>query len=129
MTNKVDQLILEGIVLPESKYDKFSCWEEPLVVSVDMISGRRVQEVRGGHIWKATYSFDSMGAAKMRQVLEVLRSGGAFTASVLPDNADEMVTSRFVLESLTNPTYAFSVGGKGIFHNLSFTIREEEPHD
>ena len=125
----VNQLILSGIYLPESKYDKFSCWEEPLVVSVDMISGRRVQEIRGGKIWRASYSFDSMGTDKLRQVLAVLRSGGAFPAVVLPDTSDEMVSSRFVLEDITQPTYAFSVGGKGVWHNIAFTLREEAPHD
>lgn len=126
MTN---QLILDGIYLPESKYDKFSCWEEPQVVSVDMISGRRVQEIRGGKLWKASYSFDSMGTAKLRQVLAVLRSGQAFPAVILPDSSDDMVSSRFVLETITQPTYAFSVNGKGVWHNLAFTIREVEPHD
>nr|DAG18589.1 MAG TPA: hypothetical protein [Caudoviricetes sp.] len=126
MTN---QLILDGVYLPESKYDKFSCWEEPLVVTVDMISGRRVQEIRGGKVWKATYAFDSMGTDKLRAVLAVLRSGKAFPAVVLPDLSDAMVSSRFVLESITQPTYAFSVKGKGVWHNLAFTIREVTPHD
>lgn len=127
MTN---QLILDGsIYLPESSKDKFSCWEEPLVVSVDMVSGRRVQEVRGGKIWKASYSFDYMGNETLRQVLSILRRGAPFVATVLPDASDTMVTSRFVLESITQPTYAFSKAGVGLWHNLAFTIREEEPHD
>ena len=114
MTN---QLILNGILLPESSKDRFSCWEEDLSVQVDMISGRRVVETRG-KIWKASYSFDYMGNEKLRQVL-----------AVLPDNSDEMVTSYFLLDSITQPTFAFSKGGVGLWHNLAFTLREEEPHD
>ena len=104
------QLILNGILLPESSKDRFSCWEEDLSVQVDMISGRRVVETRG-KIWKASYSFDYMGNEKLRQVLAVLRSGEPFLASVLPDNSDEMVSSYFLLDSITQPTFAFSKGG------------------
>lgn len=121
------QLILEGIVLPESSHDKFSCWEEDLSVNLTMISGREVIESKG-KVWKASYSFDYMGNELLRKVLAVLRSGRPFQAAVLPDDRDEMVSSVFIRESITNPTYAFSRGGVGLWHNLAFTIREERPH-
>ena len=126
--SKVTQLNLNGILLPQSSHDRYACWEEDLSVQVDMISGRRVIESRG-KIWKASYSFDYMGNVKLRQVLAVLRSGAPFPATVLPDNSDEPVTSIFLVESITQPTFAFSRGGVGLWHNLAFTIREEEPHD
>ena len=126
--SKVTQLNLNGILLPLSSHDRYACWEEDLSVQVDMISGRRVIESRG-KIWKASYSFDYMGNEKLRQVLAVLRSGAPFPATVLPDNSDEPVTSIFLVESITQPTFAFSRGGVGLWHNLAFTIREEEPHD
>lgn len=126
--SKVTQLNLNGILLPQSSHDRYACWEEDLSVQVDMISGRRVIESRG-KIWKASYSFDYMGNEKLRQVLAVLRSGAPFPATVLPDNSDEPVTSIFLVESITQPTFAFSRGGVGLWHNLAFTIREEEPHD
>lgn len=122
------QLILgEDLVLPESSRDKFFCWEEDLSVSLPMISGREVIESRG-KVWKASYSFDYMGNELLRKVLAVLRSGRPFQAAVLPDDRDEMVSSVFIRESITNPTYAFSRGGVGLWHNLAFTIREERPH-
>lgn len=126
--SKVTQMILDGVKLPQSSHDRYACWEEDLSVQVDMISGRRVIESRG-KIWKASYSFDYMGNEKLRQVLAVLRSGAPFPATVLPDNSDEPVTSIFLVESITQPTFAFSRGGVGLWHNLAFTIREEEPHD
>lgn len=126
MTN---QLILNNtIVLPQSNRDRFSCWEEPLSVTVDMISGRQVIESRG-KIWKASYSFDYMGNDLLRQVLAVLRSGAPFPALVMPDNQDAMVSSMFICDSIIQPTWAFEKGGKGLWHNVAFTIREEEPHD
>lgn len=124
----INQLILNGILLPRSSHDRYSCWEENLSVQVDMISGRRVIESRG-KVWKASYQFDTIGNEKLRQVLAVLRSGAPFLATVLPDISDETVTSTFLVESITQPTFAFEADGKAVWHNLGFTIREEEPHD
>ena len=124
----INQLILNGILLPRSSHDRYSCWEENLSVQVDMISGRRVIESRG-KVWKASYQFDTMGNEKLRQVLAVLRSGAPFLATVLPDISDETVTSTFLVESIIQPTFAFEADGKAVWHNLGFTIREEEPHD
>lgn len=123
-------VILDGVLLPESRMDKFSCWEEPLTRQVDMISGRRVVERIGTKwkIWKASYTIDYMGNDLLRQALAVLRRSGPFLATVLPDNSDEIVTSYFFTESLTPPSYAFSKGGVPLWHNLSFTLREERPH-
>ena len=126
----IKQLILDGILLPEASGDKFSCWEETLTRQVSMVTGRVVLESLEPEprIWRASYTFDYMGNEKLRQVLEVLRRGAPFPASVLRDNRDELVSSIFICESLTNPSYAFSANGVGLWHNLAFTIREEEPH-
>ena len=126
----IKQLILDGILLPEASGDKFSCWEETLTRQVSMVTGRVVLESLEPEprIWRASYTFDYMGNEKLRQVLEVLRRGAPFPASVLPDNRGELVSSIFICESLTNPSYAFSANGVGLWHNLAFTIREEEPH-
>ena len=126
----IKQLILDGILLPEASGDKFSCWEETLTRQVSMVTGRVVLESLEPEprIWRASYTFDYMGNEKLRQVLEVLRRGAPFPASVLPDNRDELVSIIFICESLTNPSYAFSANGVGLWHNLAFTIREEEPH-
>lgn len=124
----INQLVLDGVLLPRSSHDRYACWEEDPSVQVDMISGRRVIESRG-KIWKASYQFDTMGNETLRQVLAVLRSGAPFPATVLPDSSDEPVTSTFLMESITQPTFAFEVDGKAVWHNLAFTIREEEPHD
>ena len=46
----INQLVLDGVLLPRSSHDRYACWEEDLSVQVDMISGRRVIESRG-KIW------------------------------------------------------------------------------
>jgi len=125
----MDQIILEGgIVLPETSRDKYSCYEEDLSVQVQMITGRVVLESRGT-VWRVNYSYDYMGNDLMRQVLAVLRSGRPFLATVLPDKSDQPVTSSFILTQLSQPTFAFSRGGKPYWHNFAFSLREEEPHD
>ena len=111
----IKQLLLDGVLLPEASGDKFSCWEETLTRQVSMVTGRVVLESLEPEprIWRASYTFDYMGNEKLRQVLEVLRRGAPFPASVLPDNRVELVSSIFICESLTNPSYAFSANGVG----------------
>lgn len=47
----------------------------------------------------------------------------------LPDDSDTMATGTFLVESMTQPTYAFSRNGVGLWHNVGFTLREVTPHD
>lgn len=115
------------IYLPKVSKDQYSCWEDVLSVDLSMINGRMVTEERG-RVWKASYSYDYMGNDLMRQVLAVLRTAGAFPASVLPDDRDTMISSRFITEALSHPQLAFTRNGKPYWHKFSFTIREEEPH-
>lgn len=122
------QLIIAGITLPETSRDKYSCYPEILGQQIDMISGRRVTEVRG-MVQKITYSYDYMGDELMRKVLAVIRSGRSFEASYLPDDSTQLQTSTFLTESYTNPTFAFSRGGVPYWHNLEFVLREVKPHD
>lgn len=126
------QINLAGWELPEVSRDNYKCAPADLSVQVDMITGRRVIETRG-KVWKVSYSYDYMGEALMRNVLAVLRSGAPFLATVLPDNSDEPVTSMFLLESLEGPSMAFSrrTGDKekAFWHRISFTLREERPHN
>lgn len=122
------QLIIGGVTLPETSNDKYSAYPREIGTQIDMISGRRVTESRG-HVEIITYSYDYMGNDLMRQVLTVLRSGTAFTAQYLPDDSDKLKSSEFVVETMENPTFAFSRSGKPFWHNISFTLREVSPHD
>lgn len=120
------QINLNGLNLPEVSRDRYSCWEEDLSVQVEMISGRVVIESRG-KVWKVSYQYDYMGNTLLRLVLKELRSAAPVMATVLTDSG-ETVTGRFVVESVTQPTFAFSRGGEGLWHNVGFTLREERPH-
>lgn len=122
------QLIIENIYLPETSRDKYSCYPALLGKVVEMISGRMVQEVRG-NVDKIHYAYDYMGNDLMRELLTVLRSGRPFNVTYLADSSDEMKSSSFMVESMSNPTFAFSKSGKPYWHNVQFVLREVKPHD
>lgn len=121
------QLIVGGITLPETSGNKYKCAETVLSETLEMASGRIVQEQRG-RAWEITYQYDYMGNDRMRQILTLLRSGTALTCQYLPDNSDTLETSVFLCTNLTPPTFAFSRSGVGLWHNLAFTLREVYPH-
>lgn len=122
------QLIINGITLPETSNDKYECYPADLSVQVDMISGRRVSEVRGT-VQMIRYRYDYMGNELMRRLLIALRSGLPLTVQYLPDDSDRMAEGRFWVDQMTQPAYAFSRSGVPYWHNVEFTLREVEPHD
>lgn len=122
------QLIINGILLPETSRDKYQCYPGELSVNVEMISGRTVREVRG-HVQYIVWSYDYMGNELWRQLAQVLRSNTSITVAYLPDDGDELVSGEFLVESITQPTFAFSKRGIGLWHNVGFTLREVRPHD
>lgn len=122
------QLIINStIALPYASGDKYAAWEEPLSVQLDMISGRRVVEQRG-LVWRIRYQYDYMGNALMRQLLGALRGGGILNVQFLPDTGDTLLSSIFLRESLTEPTFAFGRDGIGYWHGIEFELREVSPH-
>ncbi len=122
------QLIINGIVLPETSGGKYKCYEGTLSDQIEMISGRVVTEVRG-HVQYIEYSYDYMGNELVRKLLSALRAGTALTVKYLPDSGNDMKTSTFICEDLTPPVFAFSRSGKPYWHDISFTLREVRPHD
>lgn len=121
------QLKLESKPLPESWGDRYACWEEMLDVQIDMISGRRVIEERGV-VWKIKWSYDYLDNDTTQALLSILRSRRAILAEALPDNSSQTITSMFVVESLTNPTFLFDDNGTPCWQGLGFVLREEKPH-
>ena len=120
-------IITNSITLPYASMDKYAAWEEPLSVQLDMISGRRVVEQRG-LVWRIRYQYDYMGNALMRQLLGALRGGGILNVQFLPDTGDTLLTSTFLRESMTEPTFAFGRDGVGYWHGIEFELREVSPH-
>lgn len=122
------QLVIEGTALPETSRDRYRCYPSELSREIDMISGRRVRELRG-KVQKIEWSYDYMPDAEYRSILDVLRSGKTLQVAYLPDDGSEMRSGEFWVESIGNPAFAFSKGAKAFWHNVSFTLREVKPHD
>ena len=126
------QLIVGGVTLPEQDNDRYAAWEDVLTTAVEMISGRVVQEVRGRgdryRVWRARIAFDHLENDVFQAVYPTLKSGKAFSAFVLPPNGTELAGGTFLVESLTDPSFAFDDNGEAVWHGLAFQIREVSPH-
>lgn len=122
------QLIIDGIALPETHYDRYASYPAEIGTQIDMISGRRVTEIRG-HVQMIHYEYDYFNDSLWRSVAAVLRSGLPFTAVYLPDDDSDMISSTFVCENMANPTFAFAKNGLAYWHGIDFTLRELSPHD
>lgn len=124
----MQQLILNGIYLPEQTADRYSAHPAPLVVQLTMIAGNIVSESRGT-VWEVGYQADYLPDAVWRQIAPLLRSYAPFPVTFLPDNSDEMVSDSMVVTALTNPLYAFAARGRALWHGLAFTLRSVKPYD
>lgn len=123
------QIILDGEELPYTSQDRYTCYEEDLSTLLTMAAKNMVKEVPAkSKVWRVEYSYDYMGNEKCRRVLEILRRDSSIVASVLPNNSDERITTKFFVTDITQPTFAFSRDGVGLWHNLAFSLREVEPH-
>lgn len=122
------QLIINGVTLPETSHDRYQCYPAELGTQLDMISGRRVSEIRG-HVQKIRYAYDYLGDAVWRPLAAALRSGAPMTVQYLPDDGSALITGVFLREQMTEPSYAFARHGRACWHNIAFTLREVSPHD
>lgn len=121
------QLIIDGITLPEISKNRYSSAPKKLGQSIEMISGRLIQEVRGYvQVIQAQYSY--IDKDLWVNLAPVLRSKKSFPVVYLPDDAAEMKTGTFVVTSLTDPTFSFSADGVAYWTGLGFTLREVKPH-
>lgn len=121
-------LIVNDILLPEPDIDGYHAYEDVLKVQLTMISGRMVEEVRGV-VWRVDYTSGAMVDSTRRLALAALRSQRPVTAVFLPDNGTELISSAFLVESLTPPVLAFvDDDGTPVWTGLAFSLREVRPH-
>jgi len=123
----MNQLIVNGITLPNVKGGRYTCYEDVLSESVEMISGRMVEEVRG-IVYVVEYRIDSMENSLYQNLIATLRSGKSFPVQVLPDNRSDVITSTFICTERPKPTFGMEHLGKPVWNNISFTLREVYPH-
>ena len=123
----LQQLIIDGIYLPEVKTGKYRAYEAPLTQELEMISGKMVKEYRGV-VWIIEYEADYLTNAELRPLLNVLRGASSFNVTFLPDNASGMESGTFITTGITDPAFRFDRYGEAYWDGLSFTLREVAPH-
>lgn len=135
------QLILdiggESLVMPESQKNGYIVHEEPLVQSIDMISGRRIREYRG-MVWSVTYQYGYLSDADRIKFLNICRKGTTSTidCNILIPATDEMVTSTFMVTNYREPKFAWGriimEDGQAktvpLWGDYSIELREVKPH-
>ena len=135
------QLILdvggESLVMPESQKNGYIVHEEPLVQSIDMISGRRIREYRG-MVWTVTYQYGYLSDEDRVKFLKICRKGTTSTidCNILIPTTDEMVTSKFMVASYREPKFAWGriimEDGQAktvpLWGDYSIELREVKPH-
>lgn len=126
--SKPIQLIVNNVLCPTTTRDRYLSYPDELRELLTMSDGTMVEEVVGV-VQRISYSYDKMDDGTFKLLLAAIRGGGVKTVTYLPDDlSEELVTSRFLVESITQPTLQFYRDGVPRWHNFGFTLREAEPH-
>lgn len=126
--SKMTQLIVDGVVCPPTTRGRYYSYPEELKELLTMADGTMVEEVVGV-IQRISYSYDQLPDETYAALLAAVRGGGVKVVNYLPDDGStELVTGKFLVESIAQPTLSFFLGGKPRWHNFGFTLREAEPH-
>ena len=137
MTQLILDIGSESLVMPESQKNGYAVHEEPLVQSIDMISGRRIREYRG-MVWTVTYQYGYLSDEDRVKFLNICRKGTTSTidCNILIPTTDEMVTSTFMVTSYREPKFAWGriIMEDGqektvpLWGDYSIELREVKPH-
>ena len=137
MTQLILDIGRESLVMPESQKNGYAVHEEPLVQSIDMISGRRIREYRG-MVWTVAYQYGYLSDADRIKFLNICRKGTTSTidCNILIPTTNEMVTSTFMVTSYREPKFAWGriimEDGQSktvpLWGDYSIELREVKPH-
>ena len=137
MTQLILDIGVESLVMPESQKNGYIVHEEPLVQSIDMISGRRIREYRG-MVWTVAYQYGYLSDADRIKFLNICKKGTTSTidCNILIPSTDEMVTSTFMVTSYREPKFAWgriiAEDGRSktvpLWGDYSIELREVKPH-
>lgn len=125
------QLVIDGVVLPESKKKGYSADLIPLSVDVEMVSGRITRELRG-NVWSIRYQYGYFSDDLKNQVLAACEKGKKtpIACGFLPqESAGALSFSEFFVTNLQRPVFMWSNDGKPMWADFSVELREVNPHD
>lgn len=123
------QLIIEGLVYPEATGNdgSYSCQDEVLSRQLQMVSGRLVEEVVG-QVTVINYSYKYLDDTFMRQCLQALRVKRVVNVLYRTPESDTLKSGTFLCTAPPNPEYYMSIDKTVYWTNISFTLREVNPH-
>ena len=128
MKNLPIQLIIDGVKCPATTRDRYSCYPETQRELLTMADRTMVEEVVGT-VQRISWSYGALDDGTYQALLAAVRGGGEKVVSYLPDDGStELVTSRFLVENIQQPTLNFYINQRPRWHNFGFTLREVEPH-
>ena len=123
------QLVLNDIGLPES-IKNYKAWKEEMSVSVEMINGRLVKEVRS-EVWRVSYQYGFFNDEDKAELLAALELGRRepITCSFLPPDSNTLIESNFWVMDIQYPRFMWSRDGEPLWADFAFELREVEPSD
>lgn len=124
------QLIINGTTLPEVDGQKYTVDYERLSVSVQMISGRTVQEVRG-NVPIVSYTAGLLDNSTMAALMTAMRSHTALTVSYLPQESTTgaLTEAAFVVDSFTAPQFLLAQDSTPYWTGFACKLRGVRPVD
>lgn len=130
MKNTAIQLIIEGTQYPEAVGNEgsYRCYEDDLSINLRMAEGNIVQEERG-RVTVIEYSYPYFEDSLLKKCLSDLRVKKFVTCLYRDMDNHELKQSEFLCTALSTPSYLMTVNGVTYWTNISFTLREVDPHD
>lgn len=136
---RITQLVLDSrgdpVVLPQASRERYSAVLAPLSESVEMISGRLVQELRGS-VWQVSYKYNYFSPDMKDRVIAACRKGrrGPIWCDFLPpESGGELLSSRFWVMDYTEPKFYWSRDVRGapvpFWGGYALKLREVRPSD
>lgn len=125
------QLILDGIVLPESLKGGYSVSRQPLSVDVEMVTGRVVRELRGS-VWVISYQYGYFDDETRKLVLAAVEKGRGQPLScgfLAPGSDGALTYSDFFVTDASAPKFMWSAQGRPLWADFSVALREVKPGD
>lgn len=130
------QLIIDGVVLPESQKGGYTVEKVPLSVDVQMVTGRMVRELRG-NVWTITYQYGFFDDEMKNKVIAACEKGRniPILCGFLPqESAEELTYSNFFVTKFNRPKFMWSkkkTTGEVVplWADFSFELREVAPSD
>lgn len=130
------QLILDGVVLPESQKGGYTVEKTSLDVEVQMVTGRIVRELRG-KVWTVKYQYGYFDDETKNRVIAACEKGQTtpITCGFLPQESNgELIYSNFFVTNFKRPKFAWSRNASSgkivpVWGDFNIELREVAPSD